>query len=987
MRLTRVWLWIGGALLTASATASAQSTTGTISGRVIDTQERAMPGVTVSIEGSSLQGARTVVTSDNGDYVIALLPPGRFTVTFELGGFQTQQRVVSLAPTQALPLDATMGPAAVSETVQVVGRAVDVLTQTAQVATNFSQSMVAALPTSRDINAAVLLAPSVHATGPHGAYSIAGSMSFENLFMVNGVTVNENLRGQPHDLYIEDAIQETTIATAGVSAEYGRFGGGVVNVVTKSGGNAFAGSFRDTLNNDKWRALTPFPSDSTADKVLPTYEYTLGGPVVRDGLWFFTAGRAQETEEARTLVTTNIPYTFSNTLRRYEGKAIYSLNSSHRIEGAYTRSTEDQKNVAQSTATAMDMNSLYDPQRQMDLFTLGYTAILSPAFSVESRVSMRNETIHDVGGTFTDLVRGTLLLDGSRSLRRYWAPTFCGVCAPEERDNQNIFVKGSYFLSSGASGAHHFVFGYDRFNDQRFVNNHQSASDYRIYGSSAIIDSGTITPVFQPGGSTVIQWNPIPVGPDGASANFRSHSLFLSDGWRVSPRLTANLGVRYDKNDGVNSAGQTVANDSAWSPRLGVIWDPLGDQRWSVTGSVARYVAGITNTIGNAGSPGGNPDTYPFVYNGPAINANGVVETPTAAAVQQVFDWFFANGGSNLPFNGGTYGVPVVVTGVTPLIRDSLTSPNALEYAGGVSRQFGARATLRADVVYRDYHDFYVQRTDTSTGQVADKLGRSFDLTLIENSDHLKRQYAGLSLQATYRLDSTLDVGGNYTLSRAWGNADGESANSGPSADASLQYPEYKQASWNYPEGDLSIDQRHRARLWAIYNVPRVRGLSMSVLQTLESGAPYGAVATSGVNPRAFVTNPGYLTPPGAVTYYLTDRDAFRTEGQRRTDFAANYVYSVPGLRRVQLFGQLQVINLFNESQLCGCGQAVFQNGGAVRLDRIDQTVSIVQAFNPFTTVPVEGTNWAKGPNFGKATSRLSYTLPRTARISFGVRF
>ena len=55
-------------------------------------------------------------------------------------------------------------------------------------------------------------------------------MSFENLFMVNGVTVNENLRGQPYDLYIEDAIQETTIATAGISAEYGRFSGGVVNV-------------------------------------------------------------------------------------------------------------------------------------------------------------------------------------------------------------------------------------------------------------------------------------------------------------------------------------------------------------------------------------------------------------------------------------------------------------------------------------------------------------------------------------------------------------------------------------------------------------------------------------------------------------------------------------------------------------------------------------------------------------------------------------
>ena len=74
-----------------------------------------------------------------------------------------------------------------------------------------------------------------------------------------------------------------------------------------------------------------------------------------------------------------------------------------------------------------------------------------------------------------------------------------------------------------------------------------------------------------------------------------------------------------------------------------------------------------------------------------------------------------------------------------------------------------------------------------------------------------------------------------------------------------------------------------------------------------------------------YVTNPGYLSPPTAVTYYLTPRDAFRTEGQRRTDFAANYAYKIPGRAGVELFGQLQVLNLFNQSQLCGCGQPVIR--------------------------------------------------------------
>ncbi len=115
------------------------------------------------------------------------------------------------------------------------------------------------LPTTRDINAPLLMAPGVHPSGPNGAYSISGATSFESLFLVNGVTVNENTRGQPNTLYIEDAIQETTVATAGVSAEYGRFSGGVINVVTKSGGNLFSGSLRDSLANDNWRALTSLP--------------------------------------------------------------------------------------------------------------------------------------------------------------------------------------------------------------------------------------------------------------------------------------------------------------------------------------------------------------------------------------------------------------------------------------------------------------------------------------------------------------------------------------------------------------------------------------------------------------------------------------------------------------------------------------------------------------------------------------------------------
>ena len=385
--------------------------------------------------------------------------------------------------------------AALTETVQVVGQAADVLVQTSQVATNFDQTLMSTLPTQRDYRAVMLMAPAVHPTGPSGSFSVAGSMSFENLYMVNGVSVNENLRGQAQDLVIEDALQETTVATAGVSAEFGRFGGGVINMVTKSGGNQFNGTFRETLSNDDWRALVPqregdpFANDTKVDDVVPTHEYTVGGPIIRDRLWFFTAGRIQTNTISRQLVITNIPYVFTEKSQRYEGKVTYSVDGNHRVQGAFTKINRDEINGTFSTATSMDLASLYDRSLPEDLFTINYTGVITPKFFLEGRYSQRNLSFIGSGSTFTDLQKGTLLVDPAG--RRYNAPTFCGVCTDEERDNRDLFIKGSYFLSTPGTGSHNLAFGFDSFNDRRLANNHQSGSDYRLINAPAV-QSGPI---------------------------------------------------------------------------------------------------------------------------------------------------------------------------------------------------------------------------------------------------------------------------------------------------------------------------------------------------------------------------------------------------------------------------------------------------------------------------------------------------------------
>jgi hypothetical protein len=790
-----------------------------------------------------------------------------------------------------------------------------------------------------------------------------------------------------------------------------------VNVVTKSGGNLFTGTFRDTLFNDNWRALVPrragdtFANDSKIDRIVPTYEYTGGGPVVRDRLWFFTAGRLQKQQSNRQLVVTNTPYLFTDDIQRYENKVTYSPFINHRFQWAYTRLRRTQFNNTFNISQSMDLASLEDRGLPEDLFVLNYAGQVSPTFYVEALYSFRNLTFADSGARFTDRINGTLIVqpDG----RRYWSATFCGVCEPEQRDNQNLYVKGSYFTATPQYGSHNITFGYDYFNDIRNANNHQSGSDYRIVNAPAILRDGVLYPQFSTATTTRIQWNPIFLTSLGSK--FRTHAVFVNDSWRVTNRITANAGVRFDRNDGVDQSGATVATTSAFSPRLGIVWDPTGGGIWAVSASAAKYVAGLNNTIADQTSPAGNFDTYLFNYTGPAINPdpNAATLVPTAQALEQLWAWFDANGGTSMAL----VGTPTV-RGVTPQIFDPLRPPSNWEYAAGVSRQIGPRGSVRADFIYRHFQDFYIQRTDTSTGRTSDTrpfappsvAGRQYDLSVIENdeSGDMKRRYAGLSLQGTYRFAPGTQVGANYTLSRLWGNVDGENINSGPITDLRFQYPEYRQASWNFPDGDLSSDQRHRARLWFAYDVPKTTGLSLNVLQLIESGVPYGAsnqnaAQFNGANPAAFVTNPGYLNPPSAtqIQYFYTTRDAFRTEGHQRTDLAINYDYrlGVGGGRALDLFIQGQIINIWNQFDLCGCGAGVFLNGGNVQNVFIGTGIrnaiapgtpapaTPFQAFDPFTTTPILGTHWDYATDFGKAVSRFAYTTPRMFRLTFGVRF
>src|SRR6185436_6472584 len=194
---------------------------------------------------------------------------------------------------------------------------------------------------------------------------------------------------------------------------------------------------------------------------------------------------------------------------------------------------------------------------------------------------------------------------------------------------------------------------------------------------------------------------------------------------------------------------------------------------WVFTAGFGRYVTDVAQGVADTGSPAGRTATYSYTYSGPAVNVGLNANSPnlvgTDAALNTLFNWFFANGGTSRAVR-----VAPTIPGVNTRIDGRLISPHADEFTVGVSRAVGARGLVRVDFVSREYRAFYGQQRDTTTGKVPDSAGTIYDLALVVNTNDAKRNYQGVHSQLDYRVKSDLSVGANYTLSWAKGNFIGE---------------------------------------------------------------------------------------------------------------------------------------------------------------------------------------------------------------------
>jgi hypothetical protein len=969
------------ALLAPASPALAQGVqTGTISGTVQSADGLTLPGVTVTVASPSLQGRRTATTDVNGVYIIKGLAPGTYTVSFEISSFKPAKKDnIEIGVGSTVDVGQTMALAGVMETINVLAESPKPAALTVPTLSQaYSKAELDPLPVGRVPSQIADLAPGLTSNSPNvGQVNISGATAFDNVFMMNGVDINDNLFGTANNLFIEDAVQQTNVLTGGISAEYGRFSGGVINMITKSGGNTFSGSFRENFSNPKWIEETP--RQKTANITNPdllgkSTEATFGGPVMRDKLWFFSSGRYESSDTNNTFILSDKSAIQHDTNKRGEIKFTGTPAMGHTISGDYTNNSTTQANRFSLNSNSLDPSVLITRSTPNSLFVTNYNGVLANTVFATLQYSQKKFGFRGSGGTDTAVgaspFRTRGVTPGVAGGLHYAAPYFSAL-DPENRDNKQFTGSASYTLSTKKSGTHDLKAGGEYYRSTRTGGNSQSATnyvfqtDYLVSGGKPVYDaSGVPMPVFTPGVSRVQNWLPTL----GAVVNINTASLYAQDHWIATPRLSIDLGTRFEMVRSKATGDIVTVDTTTIVPRFGATYDVEGNGRTVLQATYGHYAGKYSEAQFASNTDVGNPSVVIYGYTGPAGQGRD-----------------FAPG-----MNPANYTTIIAASFPTANIEvaKGLHSPIVREFTTSLGRELGTRGFARATYQFRRWADFVEDVIDMTTGTVnVNRNGANIGTiakTIFNNTDGIKREYQAVVVQSGYRFRDNVSFGAHYTVQlKNEGNSNAEAANQPGLVSIYADYPEiYGPALDRYlPFGRLADYQQHKLRMYGTYTqkMGRFGALDLSPLWRVDSNQVFSySAANVPLSSVMLARNPGYplnnVNTSTASTLFFGERGAGEFRGYGVVDLAATY--SIPVWKSAKPWIKFEVYNALNNNKLI----------------KWDTTVTV----DPASSRDANGlpTGYIKGANFGKPTQDNQFIQPipgtnggRLFRMAVGLRF
>jgi outer membrane receptor protein involved in Fe transport len=918
MRLRSVLLVV--MVLIAGSAFAQGTTTGGVAGTLSDSSGAVLPGVAVTLSGPSLQGVRETTSDPQGFYRFRNVPPGsEYTVTARLSGFRdaTQERIQVFLGQEGT-VNLTMSPAGVTEAVEVT--ATIPLVDVAQTSTgvNITADLFATLPSTRGFQQLTTLAPGVTLEmGDHDALgrfetspNVAASSAPENNYIIDGLSVTDPRYGTSGANLTMNFIQEVQVLTGGFQAEFGRSTGGLFNVVTKSGGNEFHGDVFNYNRNENW---TPENVERRRNKELVTFadrvaSYdvggSLGGPVLRDQIWFFGAfGPIRRTThlggqtEAGQVVDTVIRQKERNS-NVYAGKLTWTPRPNHTLVGsAFGDPTEEEGWLTNPNA---------DPGAALRLertgghnFSLKYGGILSSTWLLDASIGRHTqrtqlEPATDVGRNVPRQIDETLGQYQRGGFQRF----------QDDRAWRDAFA----VKLTNVFGRHEARYGFDTELNNYDADLHETW--YRFFGPSR-------------GFASYIQERQYFVQGEGKT---RNSSFFAQDAWQITSNVTLNLGLRYEiqRLDSANDVAISGESDaeactahgecrivnglsltSNWAPRLGISWDPLANGRSKVYGFWGRFYEAIPLDI-NIRAINGERYVIPQHVSQVPLNSN---------------NWFNPNG-NPLASNGPwTVRSTASLTALTPLDED-LKSQYEDQFIVGGEYQFMPAWSIGVRFVDRELRRIiedigtFTDPTDPLllTGYVIGNPGEGF---FGAPFDKPKRSYKAIELTLQRAFADNWHLNSSFVYARATGNHEGLYMSGydqlDPNITALYDIPSFLPNA----DGKLRADKPYQFKLFGAYSFDW--GLTVSEGFLLSAGVPISAQGPEIVN--------GY----GDGTIFLQPRgSAGRTPAFWNFDFHADYrlpLFAGGDARAVSVV--LDVFNVFNRNQVLEHDQDYIYEGWA----------------------------------------------------------
>jgi hypothetical protein len=1031
----------------------AQSTvTGGISGTVTDPQGGVIPNATITVTNIGTNSVVTVTTNEDGGFRVSNLQPGTYRVETTVAGFgpaKADNIIVEVGQSTTVDIPLSLGTATAE--VEVTAEAPVINTTAPDLSTNINQTSINELPINgRRASNFVLLTPATVPDGTFGLISFRGISGLLNNSTVDGGDNNQAFqseeRGRTRIGYVvsQSAIREFQVNTSNYSAEYGRSAGGVVNTVTKSGTNGFHGDLFEYYRNNKFGARNPLafrtilnPDNTTTVvgikpiDVRHQFGGTIGGPIVKDKLFFFFSYDQQKRNfPGLSVFGPNLNYlsTVNRTLLLGKGLTTAQIDSTLAFINSLTGETprrQDQKLFLPKIDWQINQNNL---------FTVSYNRLRA-----ESPAGLQTQATNTLGRrSFGDdfvnvdnlnarlqTTLSTNLLNEARFQysqdhefafsqeplpgEPLTATTVAGPRSPSVALTNGIsfgttanFERVKFPFEDRTQiadtvtwtmGRHTLKFGGDfnrvtddiqnlRFETGSYIYStiNDFIIDYVNWQSPIAGNPTCVTTVANRAGrcynGTYLQG----VGIPGLKFSTSEYNFFVQDDYRMSPRVTVNIGLRYEyqklpnavlpnastaiiPNDlrSINEATSTLPSDKDnFGPRVGMAIDLTGDGKTTLRAGYGIYYgriinAQIYNALLNTGNPGGQGQ---FTVNASvSTNCFPVLMTatqPCAPIFPNLLPSTLTPASAAIQFFARNFESPLInqydVILERQIMKNTVVS---VAYLGSLGRNLPT-------FVDQNLRPLGTSVTYTTVG--GPNAGQVFTLeqygrvsggsaqTQIQSS--AKSEYNALVFQFNRRFTDGLQVQSSYTLAKSTDT----NQNSSPFPQNNSPYNAFDRS---YDAGPSNNDVRHKFVASAVYAPTFYKGSDTSIqnyafngwsiapIVTFYTGRPYdGVVSGTSLN--------GTL---GDTRYPLNPRNAFRLPSILNVDLRLSKRFRFTERYKLELLAE--GFNIFNRTHTF-----------------IEQNLLYTRS----------GTNLNYNPNFGQNTESSSSNY-RERQIQFAARF